>query len=305
MQHLSDKETGDKLTAKEWSTRSLEVENLVTKVGNELNEDDTEQLYKSLFKLSRQPLFLEYIEDDNKYIIKNDKVIDIVTDLKDGFTAFVAVNKTNEDDKPKIEINGNDYSVLDLNGNDLPKNSFKPKELIPLVFKDDTIYLGINNSAISKDYVLWYTNYSDYVEFTEHNGKIIEYVLMQMRAFKRGDYMDIHLVFYADIEEGTHYPQVGTFKVNLMEFLKDYLDCYNKDTNEVWKIVEYNYCVGRYAGVVNNDKWVEVPIHSTLWKYDSPSSNKNVCIIESYENKDFSQVSTIKYHIQFNNVKVK
>jgi hypothetical protein len=307
MKKLSDKRTGDRLTANEWDGHSLELENVVTNTQIKLDEDDSEQLYKAIFETARQPLYLEYDKEHNKYNVINRKEIKYPIDNKliDGYTGFIVVDKTNDVEKPSIVINDVEYNCYTLNGDELPKNSLKPKILIPFIYQDEEFKFGLNNVGLSKEYILWFTDYSKYIDFTENQGKIINYVLFAMRVFQRGDTFDIHLVWYIDIEKGSHGENASKITVRLMEFLKDYLDCYNKETGEPWKIVDYNYSAGRYTGGVTLEKEVDSYALSTLWTYDNDTIYKNIATIESYDYKDYSEVVTVKYHCQFTNVKVK
>jgi hypothetical protein len=275
MLNLSNKATGDELTAEEWDNHSKELENVVTSVGFTLSNNEND-LTKAIDVFSKSNIF-NTTNSGNDYTIVDRGLS--VEELKSGMIIFVRFNKANTD-TPTLSIAGTTINVKNSNGSLLTGMRFKDGEILGLYYNGTDfistryLYKYINNSptgffnfysddnSVISNYIEWN---DDYLTNPVHKlfiirGNIVkDFLTLEVLLFTEGDLKDNDSGNVIDI------------KIDLGSFFNDNYD-YNL------KISNYQTGTGIIVAEDTSTPYLypSQPLLFNVWKDGSTHSNKLV-----------------------------
>ena len=268
---LSDKATGDELTANEWDNHSKELENVVTNAGLSLsaNEDD---LSKAIDIFAKS----QYYETTN---IGNDySIIDRgfnIEELKKGMSIVVKFNTANNG-AVTLNLNGSAINVKNSDGTILTDMRFKDGEIIPLVYDGSDFisvnylykYIDNNPDGIFNFYSGDNNVISPYVEWNDTYGANPNHNLFIVRGVLRKNLISCSVILFTDTDNVDTSIDADGVAIDLGTFFRDK---FNYPFDMLW----YQPSVGIIAG---EDKgtftYSSQAIGTLVWAYNGVNANK-------------------------------
>jgi hypothetical protein len=303
MLNLSNKATGDELTAEEWDNHSKELENVVTSVGFTLSNNEND-LTKAIDIFAKSNVY-DTTNSGNDYTIV-DRGLN-VEELKSGMIIFVRFNQANTD-TPTLSIAGTTVNVKNSNGDLLTGMRFKSGEILGLYYNGTDfistkyLYKYINNdqngffnfysdnNGIISNYIEWN---DDYLTNPTHKllivrGNIVNNILFaQILLFTEGDLKDNNSTNATDI------------KIDLGSFFND---------NFGYDLKLANYQTG--TGVITAEDtsklhlYASCPLMYDTWKNGSSNSNKIVTNLGArgwkWDTSNSTQYNKLRFYFQVN-----
>ena len=272
---LSNKVTGDELTADEWDNHSKELETVVENVGISLS-NNTDDLSKAIDIFSKST-FYETTNNGNDYTIISRGLN--VEELKKGMSIVVRFNVANSG-AVTLNINGTAINVKNSDGSILTDMRFKDNDIIPLIYDGSdfisVFYLNkyINNNSDGA-FLYYTTNDSDispYVVWHDTFGTNPTFDTLAVRGTIQNNLLVCQVLLFANTDEIDNSIDFYFAKLKIGDIFRDKLN-YDLD------IIQYVGLTCNITGELSNAPYAysNINLLGDIYRYDD-TTNPNTII---------------------------
>jgi len=227
MLQLSNKTTGDQLTATEWDNHAREKENFVTHSGQTLDSTDT-QMLKSAYYIKYAPVGA--VTNSGSAYTQGGGAYDPST-LTDGMQINPKINTTNSTSAPTLDYNGTGAKeIVNPDGSTIPANTLIAGVSYPMRYDSglgkwvllDTAEQTFDNTSMS-----WAsTNHSEispYIDLIDTDlGGTPNYQDFKIYVFRIGNIVNINGRLIVDgLSYSSESDDKIVNKINIMDVIKD------------------------------------------------------------------------------------
>jgi len=267
MVELSNKATGDTLTADEWDNRAKEEENVVKAVDNQaLDGSKDTQLVNSIDRLTKSNLY--FASGANNYSASPRNGLNVNCDLRDGMLLNVRFDSDNTG-AVTLDIDGTARSVKNYDGSDLEEGYILADIVEPLFFDGSNFKLANKKFKVWKEKVFDITTHADiepYIAWDTTLGSTPNYDELKLNISRKDNTVFINGALYvSNMAYDSESDDLVLFTIDLYQFLID---------NGLWDadILNDNY---NSSVFYMNDASSDQPNASAILAYFSKDNTSN------------------------------
>ena len=303
MLNLSNKATGDELTANEWDNHAKESENVVTNAGLTLSANEND-LTKAIDIYAKSNIY-NTTNSGNDYTIV-DRGLN-VEELKAGMIIFVRFNKANTDIST-LTIGGTTIDVKNLDGTYLSGMRFKNNEIVGLYYDGADfistryLYKYINNSP--NGFFNFYSDnngvISNYIEYDDTYLENPTHKLFIVRGNIVNNLLSSEIILFTEGDlKNNDSGNATSIKIDLGKF-------FNEKFGYDIKFANYQGCSGVLVPEDTSKPYLYAsqPLLFNTWKNGSSHSNKIITDLGTkgwkLDNTHSTQYNKLKLHFQIN-----
>jgi len=303
MLNLSNKATGDELTADEWDNHAKESENVVTNAGLTLSNNEND-LTKAIDIYAKSNMY-NTTNSGNDYTIV-DRGLN-VEELKAGMIIFVRFNQANTD-ITTLTIGGTTINVKNLDGSLLSGMRFKTNEIVGLYYNgSDFISTRFLYKYINNDPTGFFNFYNDdnnvisnYIEWNNDYLDNPTYKLFILRGNIANNMLNLQLLLFTEGDLKNNDSNNATnIKIDLGSF-------FNNNFGYDLKLSNYQTGVGVIVPEDTSKPYLysSQPLVFDTWKNGSGNANKIVTNLGAkgwkWDNTNSTQYNKLRMYFQIN-----